>query len=307
MSHCSGSSDFDKRLQRFRLSSQLTASMARESRSRSPVRERSTYSRREEDYRRDSERSRRYEDREDTSRFARREERGDRDSRYRRSRYEVGGKSRNDNEANAKLDRYKDRERDGKRDSEPPYGRGKERERSRERDRDRENDDRPKDRRKYDDDHDDRRAGPSQRRSLDRGREPERHRSVRSGSRSKSPAAASDNKDDEKDKDKGKPNFKHSGLLAAATNMVKHGDGTSTLMKYNEPPEARKPSAGWRLYVFKGSEQTGEHFAIERWLRLGDQELGLVDSGILLRLVLQGAEYAAFVFSWPRICISTER
>ncbi|CAE6413101.1 unnamed protein product [Rhizoctonia solani] len=54
---------------------------------------------------------------------------------------------------------------------------------------------------------------------------------------------------------KAKPNFGNSGLLAAATNTVKHGDGTSTLLKYNEPPEARKPVENWRLYVFKGKEQ----------------------------------------------------
>jgi smad nuclear-interacting protein 1 len=29
-------------------------------------------------------------------------------------------------------------------------------------------------------------------------------------------------------------------------------------MKYNEPPEARKPLKNWRLYVFKGKEQIGE-------------------------------------------------
>ncbi|KAH9080185.1 SMAD/FHA domain-containing protein, partial [Lactarius deliciosus] len=52
-----------------------------------------------------------------------------------------------------------------------------------------------------------------------------------------------------------KPNFAPSGLLAAATNTVKNADGTSTLLKYNEPPEARKPLVGWRLYVFKGEEQ----------------------------------------------------
>ncbi len=55
-----------------------------------------------------------------------------------------------------------------------------------------------------------------------------------------------------------KPNFKPSGLLAAETNTVKAADGTSTVLKYNEPPEARKPVEGWRLYVFKDSEQVGE-------------------------------------------------
>lgn len=54
-----------------------------------------------------------------------------------------------------------------------------------------------------------------------------------------------------------KPNFAPSGLLAAETNTVKAVDGTSTVLKYNEPPEARKPVLGWRLYVFRGSEQLG--------------------------------------------------
>ena len=57
--------------------------------------------------------------------------------------------------------------------------------------------------------------------------------------------------------EKGKPNFSQSGLLAAETNTVKAADGTSTVLKYNEPPEARKPTLSWRLYVFKDSEQMG--------------------------------------------------
>lgn len=55
--------------------------------------------------------------------------------------------------------------------------------------------------------------------------------------------------------DKAKPNMAPSGLLAAETNTVKAVDGTSTVLKYNEPPEARKPVLGWRLYVFKDAEQ----------------------------------------------------
>ncbi|KAF7985595.1 hypothetical protein HWV62_3893 [Athelia sp. TMB] len=66
-----------------------------------------------------------------------------------------------------------------------------------------------------------------------------------SPSGSKSPSAV----------DKAKPNFAPSGLLAAATNTVQAADGTKTVLKYNEPPEARKPILSWRLYVFKGSEQ----------------------------------------------------
>lgn len=47
-----------------------------------------------------------------------------------------------------------------------------------------------------------------------------------------------------------KPNFGNSGALAAETNTFK-----GVVLKYNEPPEARKPNKGWRLYVFKGQEQ----------------------------------------------------
>lgn len=71
------------------------------------------------------------------------------------------------------------------------------------------------------------------------------------GSRSGSPA-------DQDVAEKMKPNFAQSGLLAAETNTVKAVDGTSTVLKYNEPPEARKPVLGWRLYVFKDTEQVGE-------------------------------------------------
>lgn len=79
-------------------------------------------------------------------------------------------------------------------------------------------------------------------------------RRPRSGSRA-SKSAHSRSKSPE---DKAKPNFTPSGLLAAATKSIKHADGTTTVLKYHEPPEARKPTVGWRLYVFKGKEQVGE-------------------------------------------------
>lgn len=77
-------------------------------------------------------------------------------------------------------------------------------------------------------------------------------RSASPSRRSGSPSASVDEA-----KDKSKPNFKPSGLLAAETNTVKASDGTATVLKYNEPPEARKPIIGWRLYVFKGKEELG--------------------------------------------------
>ncbi|THH30721.1 hypothetical protein EUX98_g3456 [Antrodiella citrinella] len=40
------------------------------------------------------------------------------------------------------------------------------------------------------------------------------------------------------------------------TKTVKNVDGTKTVLKYHEPPEARKPLVGWRLYVFKDDNQS---------------------------------------------------
>ncbi|KAI8969627.1 SMAD/FHA domain-containing protein [Trametes punicea] len=119
-----------------------------------------------------------------------------------------------------KRDRYRDDNRYGDRDRE--YGREDDRLRERE-------------------GSDSRRAGPSRRSASPRAR------SSQPESRSRSRSAAAE--------DKAKPNFAPSGLLAAETKTVKRADGTNTVLKYHEPPEARKPSVGWRLYVFKGKEQ----------------------------------------------------
>lgn len=53
-----------------------------------------------------------------------------------------------------------------------------------------------------------------------------------------------------------KPNFSNTGLLAAASNAVTQIDGSSIVLKYHEPAEARKPSAKdqWKLFVFKGAD-----------------------------------------------------
>lgn len=55
---------------------------------------------------------------------------------------------------------------------------------------------------------------------------------------------------------KEQPNFGNSGALAAASNAVQQADGTSIVLKYHEPPEARKPPArdDWKLFVFKGPD-----------------------------------------------------
>ncbi|KAH8587435.1 SMAD/FHA domain-containing protein [Bisporella sp. PMI_857] len=79
--------------------------------------------------------------------------------------------------------------------------------------------------------------------------------------------------------EKEKPNFTATGLLAAASNSVAAADGTSIVLKYHEPPEARKPAAKdiWKLFVFKGSDIVE---TIELGLRscwLVGRELAVVD------------------------------
>ncbi|KAK0268219.1 hypothetical protein LTS00_017614 [Friedmanniomyces endolithicus] len=67
--------------------------------------------------------------------------------------------------------------------------------------------------------------------------------------------------------EKQKPNFKPTGLLAKEANTVA---GTTTVLKYHEPPEARKPSSKeqWRMYVFKQKELLETIYLHERsvWL-----------------------------------------
>ncbi|KAJ4481986.1 Smad nuclear-interacting protein 1 [Lentinula aciculospora] len=144
-------------------------------------------------------------------------------------RYDDGPSRRGDRSSNYRLSEEK------------RYGYGEE-ERERERRRDRDRYDRGEERNRERD----RNYNESKRSSRRRSESPRSRHSSRphSRSRSKSPV------------NKSKPNFGASGLLAAETNTVQSIDGkNSTVLKYNEPPEARKPVLGWRLYVFKGKEQ----------------------------------------------------
>jgi smad nuclear-interacting protein 1 len=56
--------------------------------------------------------------------------------------------------------------------------------------------------------------------------------------------------------EKQKPNFEPTGLLAAATKTIEKADGSKIVLKYHEPPEARKPPSKdqWRLFIFKGPD-----------------------------------------------------
>jgi len=53
-----------------------------------------------------------------------------------------------------------------------------------------------------------------------------------------------------------KINYGASGVLAAASNSVTQADGSTIVLKYHEPSEARKPSPKdqWKLFVFKGED-----------------------------------------------------
>lgn len=40
------------------------------------------------------------------------------------------------------------------------------------------------------------------------------------------------------------------------------------VIKYNEPPEARKPKTRWRLYPFKGEEELRKYFKNQQTVKL---------------------------------------
>ncbi|KAL0961245.1 hypothetical protein HGRIS_006208 [Hohenbuehelia grisea] len=152
---------------------------------------------------------------------------------------------RRDNRGESSRSRYgygeRDRERERARDRDRYDERTRDRDYRRDRERESERGSGPRDSRRDGGERERSRRSESPR----AGRSAPTHPPHGSRSRSGSPAPV----------DKAKPNFAPSGLLAAATNTVQGADGTKTVLKYNEPPEARKPALGWRLYVFKGSEQ----------------------------------------------------
>ncbi|DAA73451.1 TPA_exp: Uncharacterized protein A8136_4761 [Trichophyton benhamiae CBS 112371] len=74
------------------------------------------------------------------------------------------------------------------------------------------------------------------------------------------------------EKEKEKANYGNTGRLAADTNTVRSSDGTTSIvLKYNEPPEARKPPAkdAWRLYIFKDDN-------LLETIELGDRSCWLI-------------------------------
>lgn len=83
----------------------------------------------------------------------------------------------------------------------------------------------------------------------------------------------------EAEKPKEKPNYRNTGLLAAASNSVTQADGTTITLKYHEPPEARKPPPRdtWKLFVFKGQDIVDTIDLGTRSCWLIGRELAVVD------------------------------
>ncbi|KAI1489222.1 SMAD/FHA domain-containing protein [Biscogniauxia mediterranea] len=84
---------------------------------------------------------------------------------------------------------------------------------------------------------------------------------------------------EEPPKPKEKPNFGNTGALAAASNSVVQSDGSTIVLKYHEPPEARKPSPKdqWKLFVFKGDQILDTIPLSSRSCWLVGRELAIVD------------------------------
>ena len=79
--------------------------------------------------------------------------------------------------------------------------------------------------------------------------------------------------------EKQRPNFAPTGRLAAESNTVKSASGAAIILKYHEPPEARKPSTAhpWRMYVFKESQILDTVLLYERSCWLIGREAAVVD------------------------------
>ncbi|KAJ5950759.1 uncharacterized protein N7479_009172 [Penicillium vulpinum] len=79
--------------------------------------------------------------------------------------------------------------------------------------------------------------------------------------------------------EKQKPNFNATGRLAAETNTVQVQGGAEIVLKYHEPPEARKPPSKepWRMYVFKGPDLLETVELAERSCWLVGRERMVVD------------------------------
>ncbi|KAG5682826.1 hypothetical protein PVAND_012150 [Polypedilum vanderplanki] len=167
------------------------------------------------------------------------------------------GSSVNHRERDRKRDRSRSKDRDRHRNDDKKYERRRSPERDR-RDRDRRDRDRD-DKRRHSRHRSHSRSRERDYRRREGDRDRERNDRDRGGYRKNRRRDEEDDGNyewgrrdikrdpDEKQVEKEKPNFGLSGKLTEETNKV-HG----VVIKYAEPPEAKKPKRRWRLYPFKG-------------------------------------------------------
>ncbi|KAH9883302.1 SMAD/FHA domain-containing protein [Xylariomycetidae sp. FL2044] len=179
--------------------------------------------------------------------------------------------------------RERSRERRHQRRSRSPEPTSRRRSRSRDRDRGRDRDQdgkRNKDRehrRKRSRDHGKHSDRESHRRRAREDNDKD-HQGHESGSK-QVPTSFAITKGEEPVKPKEKPNYGNSGALAAASNSIVQADGSTIVLKYHEPPEARKPSPKdqWKLFVFKGDEIVDTVPLSSRSCWLIGRDLAIVD------------------------------
>ncbi|KAI1636040.1 SMAD/FHA domain-containing protein [Biscogniauxia mediterranea] len=116
-------------------------------------------------------------------------------------------------------------------------------------------------------------------RDSDRDREKDKQVVKRSGPLPSQADSFAITNGEEPPKPKEKPNFGNTGALAAASNSVVQSDGSTIVLKYHEPPEARKPSPKdqWKLFVFKGDQILDTVPLSSRSCWLVGRELAIVD------------------------------
>ncbi|KAI1087986.1 SMAD/FHA domain-containing protein [Rostrohypoxylon terebratum] len=174
--------------------------------------------------------------------------------------YERRRRSRNTRRDDSKRERSRDRSGNRKRPrrSRSPVDAPRRRSTSRDRDRGRRNEHRQRRPRNHDDRHGERDSYRHRARDGDYNDRDRDGKQVvkRSGPLPSQADSFAVTQGEEPPKPKEKPNYGNTGALAAASNSVIQSDGSRVVLKYHEPPEARKasPKDQWKLFVFKGED-----------------------------------------------------
>ncbi|XDG05097.1 hypothetical protein ABKA04_004712 [Annulohypoxylon sp. FPYF3050] len=197
--------------------------------------------------------------------------------------YERDRSSRDSRRDDSRRERSRDRSRNRRRHlrSRSPADAPRRRSTSRDRDRERRSDHRQRRPR----DHDDRRSErDSHRRRARDGDYNDRDGGgkqvvKRSGPLPSQADSFAVTQGEEPPKPKEKPNYGTTGALAAASNSVIQSDGSRIVLKYHEPPEARKasPKDQWKLFVFKGEDVIDTVPLSSRSCWLVGREMAVVD------------------------------